>query len=116
MTIHLGRHTLPGSGFAGAHVGCHPDLAFRRCVARCSDIAVVSEMVAGEALVGECPDVVRRAEGAGLEPFILQLVGPRRLIDGEGRRACRSGRCRHYRHKYGLSVAASDRAVCPARR
>ncbi|MGB0341973.1 MAG: tRNA dihydrouridine synthase DusB [Parvibaculales bacterium] len=74
MTIHIGRHALPGQVLLAPMSGV-TDAAFRRCVARCSGVAVVSEMVAGEELVGERPDVVRRAEGTGLDPFILQLVG-----------------------------------------
>jgi len=36
---------------------------------------VVSEMVASHELVKARPDVLRRAEGAGLQPFVLQLAG-----------------------------------------
>lgn len=74
MTICVGRHILPGQVLLAPMSGV-TDLAFRRAVARSSGIAVVSEMVAGEELVGERPDVVRRAQGVGLDPFVLQLVG-----------------------------------------
>lgn len=56
------------------------DLAFRKSVDALNPDAldtvnVVSEMVASEELVRQCPDVLLRAEGAGLKPFILQLAG-----------------------------------------
>lgn len=68
------------------------DLAFRQCVARVSAVQVVSEMVASEELVKQRPDVVKRAEGAGLSPFILQLAGrdPHWMREG-AKLACAAG-------------------------
>ncbi len=51
------------------------DLPFRRLVARFGARATVSEMVACDALAQARPDMVRRAEGEGLTPFIMQLAG-----------------------------------------
>ncbi len=51
------------------------DLPFRRLAARFGARATVSEMVACDALSQARPDMVRRAEGEGLTPFIMQLAG-----------------------------------------
>jgi nifR3 family TIM-barrel protein len=51
------------------------DLPFRRLAHRLGAGLVVSEMVASEELVGARRDVVRRARGEGLHPFVMQLVG-----------------------------------------
>ncbi|MDA8544251.1 tRNA dihydrouridine synthase DusB [Alphaproteobacteria bacterium] len=68
------------------------DLAFRKAVAKASGVSVVSEMVACEELVKARPDVLRRAEGAGLAPFILQLAGRDPLWMREGAHlACQAG-------------------------
>jgi nifR3 family TIM-barrel protein len=68
------------------------DYAFRRCVAQVSGANVVSEMVASEELVRERRDVVARAQGKGLSPFIMQLVGrdPHWMREGAGL-ACEAG-------------------------
>ena len=68
------------------------DLAFRQSVARVTGVQVVSEMVASEELVKQRPDVVKRAEGAGLSPFILQLAGrdPHWMREG-AKLACAAG-------------------------
>ena len=68
------------------------DLAFRKAVAKASSVSVVSEMVACEELVKARPDVLRRAEGAGLAPFILQLAGrdPQWMCEG-AHLACQAG-------------------------
>lgn len=68
------------------------DAAFRRCVTETSQVQVVSEMVAGEELVKARPDVVKRAEGGGVSPFILQLVGrdPHWMREG-AKLACAAG-------------------------
>jgi nifR3 family TIM-barrel protein len=51
------------------------DLPFRRIAQRLGAGLVVSEMVASEELVRERPDVLRRATGRELQPFVMQLAG-----------------------------------------
>jgi len=68
------------------------DFAFRKAVAKVSRVSVVSEMVASEELVRARADVVRRAEGAGLSPFILQLAGrDPHWVEQGARLACDAG-------------------------
>jgi nifR3 family TIM-barrel protein len=51
------------------------DLPFRRLAHRLGAGLVVSEMVASAELVAQRNDVLRRAEGRDLTPFVIQLVG-----------------------------------------
>ena len=51
------------------------DLPFRRLAHALGAGLVVSEMVASAELVQNRADVLRRAEGDGLTPFVMQLVG-----------------------------------------
>jgi len=51
------------------------DLPFRHVSARLGAGLVVSEMVASRELASARPDVVRRANGKGLSPHVIQLVG-----------------------------------------
>lgn len=51
------------------------DLPFRRIAHRLGAPLVVSEMIASEELVKNRADVVRRAEGRELKPFVIQLAG-----------------------------------------
>jgi nifR3 family TIM-barrel protein len=51
------------------------DLPFRHVAARLGAGLVVSEMVASRELASARPDVVRRADGKGLSPHVIQLVG-----------------------------------------
>ena len=51
------------------------DLPFRQLAHAQGAGLVVSEMVASAELVKERADVVRRADGEGLSPFVVQLVG-----------------------------------------
>lgn len=51
------------------------DLPFRRMAKALGAPFVVSEMVASEELVKHRADVLRRAEGRELSPFVIQLVG-----------------------------------------
>ncbi|WP_139247825.1 tRNA dihydrouridine synthase DusB [Hyphomicrobium sp. CS1GBMeth3] len=62
------------------------DLPFRRLVHAQGAGLVVSEMVASAELVQKRADVVRRAEGSGLKPFVMQLVGCEARWMGEGAR------------------------------
>jgi tRNA-dihydrouridine synthase B len=91
MTIQVGDMSLPSHVLLAPMSGV-TDLAFRQAVAKVSGIQVVSEMVASEELVRARPDVVLRAEGAGLDPFILQLAGrdPHWMREG-ARLACVAG-------------------------
>jgi tRNA-dihydrouridine synthase len=84
MNIQLGDMALNGRVLLAPMSGV-TDLAFRKAVANASSVSVVSEMVACEELVKARPDVLRRAEGAGLAPFILQLAGTRPAMDVRGR-------------------------------
>jgi nifR3 family TIM-barrel protein len=69
------------------------DLPFRRLAHRLGADLVVSEMIASEELVRSRADVLRRAEGRELTPFVIQLAGreERWMADGariaEGRGA-----------------------------
>ena len=91
MNIQLGDMALVGRVLLAPMSGV-TDLAFRKAVAKASGVSVVSEMVACEELVKARPDVLRRAEGAGLAPFILQLAGrdPRWMREG-AHLACQAG-------------------------
>ena len=91
MNIQLGDMALVGRVLLAPMSGV-TDLAFRKAVAKASRVSVVSEMVACEELVKARPDVVRRAEGAGLAPFILQLAGrdPQWMREG-AHLACEAG-------------------------
>ena len=62
------------------------DLPFRRLVHAHGAGLVVSEMVASAELVQKRADVVRRAEGRGLKPFVMQLVGCEARWMAEGAR------------------------------
>ncbi len=60
------------------------DLPFRRIADAHGAGLVVSEMVASQELAAERRDVQRRAEGAGLARYVIQLVGhdPRWMAEG----------------------------------
>lgn len=62
------------------------DLPFRRLAHEQGAGLVVSEMVASAELVQKRADVVRRAEGTGLRPFVMQLVGCEARWMAEGAR------------------------------
>ena len=62
------------------------DLPFRRLAHRLGAGLVVSEMVASEELVRQRADVLRRAEGSELSPFVIQLVGREAHWMAEGAR------------------------------
>lgn len=91
MTISIGDITLNGKVLLAPMSGV-TDLAFRQAVAAHTGMTVVSEMVASEELVKARPDVVLRAEGAGLSPFVLQLAGrdPQWMYQG-AKLACAAG-------------------------
>ena len=62
------------------------DLPFRRLAHAHGAGLVVSEMVASAELVQNRADVLRRAEGRGLAPFVMQLVGCEARWMAEGAR------------------------------
>ena len=72
--IKIGRISVPNAAFLAPMSGV-TDLPFRRLAHRLGAGLVVSEMVACEELVRQRADVVRRASGADLKPFVIQLVG-----------------------------------------
>ncbi len=62
------------------------DLPFRQIASRLGAGLVVSEMVASEELVRERPDVMRKAVGEGVSPFVIQLAGREARWMAEGAR------------------------------
>jgi len=72
--LKIGRLSVSNNAFLAPMTGVS-DLPFRRLAHRLGAGLVVSEMVACEELVRQRADVVRRATGADLKPFVIQLVG-----------------------------------------
>jgi tRNA-dihydrouridine synthase B len=72
--LKIGRLPVPNAVFLAPMTGV-TDLPFRRLAHRLGAGLVVSEMVACEELVRQRADVVQRASGADLKPFVIQLVG-----------------------------------------
>ncbi len=66
------------------------DLPFRQLAHRLGTPIVVSEMIASEELVKNRADVVRRAEGRDLSPFVIQLAGREAHWMAEGARIAES--------------------------
>ncbi|HZW48228.1 MAG TPA: tRNA-dihydrouridine synthase, partial [Microvirga sp.] len=60
------------------------DVVFRRIAKRMGAGLVVSEMVASDELVQGSEEAQLRAEGAGIEPHVVQLAGcePRWMAEG----------------------------------
>jgi len=85
QTIQIGRHTLKNGAVLAPMTGVS-DLPFRRIAHDLGAGLVVSEMVASRELVHERADVLRRAEGRELDPFVIQLVGCESQWMGEGAR------------------------------
>jgi tRNA-dihydrouridine synthase B len=83
--IQLGPVTLPNPVIMAPMTGVS-DLPFRQLTHRLGAGLVVSEMVASAELAAARPDVLRRAEGADLTPFVIQLVGGDRAWMAEGAR------------------------------
>jgi len=73
-TFKIGHLSVSNNAFLAPMAGVS-DLPFRRLAHRLGAGLVVSEMVACEELVRRRADVVRRATGADLKPFVIQLVG-----------------------------------------
>jgi nifR3 family TIM-barrel protein len=70
----IGRHVLENRVFLAPMSGVS-DLPFRRLARRLGAGLVVSEMVASRELAHARADVMRRAMGGDLDPFVIQLVG-----------------------------------------
>ena len=104
--LKIGRLPVPNAVFLAPMTGV-TDLPFRRLAHRLGAGLVVSEMVACEELVRQRADVVRRASGADLKPFVIQLVGRESRWMEEGARIAEVSianvpRARSKSH-YGLS-------------
>jgi len=102
--LKIGRQSLP-NGVLLAPMSGVTDLPFRRIAHHLGAGLVVSEMVASEDLVRQRADVVRRAAGRDLNPFIIQLAGREAHWMAEGARVAE-----------GLGANAIDINMgCPAR-
>ncbi len=83
--LKIGRQRVP-NGVLLAPMSGVTDLPFRRLAQRLGAGLVVSEMVASEELVRQRADVVRRAAGRELSPFVIQLAGREARWMSEGAR------------------------------
>lgn len=83
--LQVGKNIIENPVFLAPMTGVS-DLPFRRLARELGAGLVVSEMVASAELVADRPDVVRRAEGEGLSPFAIQLVGSDARWMSEGAR------------------------------
>lgn len=72
--MRIGSHTIKNNVFLAPMTGVS-DLPFRTLANQLGAGLVVSEMVASSELVRARKDVVRRARGDALRPFVIQLVG-----------------------------------------
>lgn len=72
--LSIGPITSPNSVVLAPMSGVS-DLPFRRIADRYGAGLVVSEMVASRELAAARPDVERRAEGFGLDRYVIQLIG-----------------------------------------
>ncbi len=84
-TLQIGGFTLPNRTILAPMSGVS-DLPFRRLAQRFGAGLVVSEMVASRELVAARPDVVRKAQGEGIVPHVIQLVGCEARWMAEGAR------------------------------
>src|SRR5262245_1069872 len=83
--IRIGPHTLRNAALLAPMSGV-TDLAFRRLAYDLGAGLVVTEMVASEHLAADRHGARRRAQGAELRPFVIQLVGceARWMAEGAG--------------------------------
>ena len=72
--ITIGEHTLPNRALLAPMSGV-TDLPYRTLAHKLGAGLVVSEMVASAELVARRRDVLRRAQGQQLRPFVIQLAG-----------------------------------------
>ncbi|MBU2532354.1 MAG: tRNA dihydrouridine synthase DusB [Alphaproteobacteria bacterium] len=84
----MGSHIVSGPAALAPMSGVS-DLPFRRLAHEFGAGYVVSEMVASRELITERPDVLRRATGRDLSPFVMQLVGYDPTWMGEAARIAR---------------------------
>lgn len=83
--LRIGNHELPNAVLLAPMTGVS-DLPFRQLAHQLGAGLVVSEMVASAELVRQRADVLRRADGRDLAPFVIQLVGCEARWMGEGAR------------------------------
>jgi nifR3 family TIM-barrel protein len=83
--IRIGAHVLRNPVLLAPMSGV-TDLAFRTLAQRLGAGLVATEMVAGEHLATDRHGARRRAEGADLKPFVIQLVGCETRWMSEGAR------------------------------
>ena len=83
--LKIGSQPIANNVFLAPMTGVS-DLPFRRLAHAHGAGLVVSEMVASAELVASRSDVLKRAEGEGLAPFVIQLVGCEPRWMGEGAR------------------------------
>ena len=89
--ISIGPYKLPNKVVLAPMSGVS-DLPFRTLANELGAGLVVSEMVASEELVARRRDVLRRAQGTGFKPFVIQLAGREARWMREGARvACDAG-------------------------
>ena len=81
----VGSVTLPNRVLLAPMSGI-TDLPFRRLAQRLGAGLVVTEMIASEQLVQQRPDILRRAKGGELSPFVVQLAGRQAKWMAEGAR------------------------------
>lgn len=83
--LHIGAVRIPSPVILAPMSGV-TDLPFRRLAQRYGAGMVVTEMIASRDLVNQKPDVMRRARGETLSPFVVQLAGREACWMGEGAR------------------------------
>lgn len=86
--VKIGSYTTNNPVFLAPMSGVS-DLPFRRLAHRLGAGLVVSEMIASSELVARRRDVMRRATGADLNPFVMQLAGREARWMGEGAKIAR---------------------------
>src|SRR5271154_3568599 len=102
----VGPLTLEGGAMLAPMSGVS-DLGMRRAARRFGASLVFSEMVASETFLAGDEEACLRAEGEGLAPHAVQLVGREPAAMAEA--APRGGRRRNHRHQHGLSGPARRR-------
>ena len=83
--LSVGQVEIANRAFLAPMTGV-TDLPFRTLASRLGAGLVVSEMIASEALVKARPDMVRRARGEGIAPYVIQLAGCEARWMAEGAR------------------------------
>lgn len=86
--LRIGEHRLQNRAFLAPMSGVS-DLPFRRLAHDFGAGLVVSEMVASKELVEGRRNVLRRAEGSDLKPFVIQIAGREAVWMAEGARVAR---------------------------